>query len=218
MKRLQQLYDFGIVAIVRGARAKDVLPIAKALQKGGIQAIEITLNSPNALAVIEQVKAELGDDMLVGAGTVLDSESARAAIAAGATFIISPTLDVGTIEITKRYGAISIPGAFTPTEILTGFQRGADIMKVFPATSLGPSYIKDIHGPLPQIPLMPTGGIGLGNIASYIQAGAVAVGVGSSLVNAKETVNESYLRQLTEKAQQMAAEVRRARNAEGRKE
>ena len=196
-----------IIAIIRGSKPEDALAISKALFAGGIRNIEITLNSPNALTSIEKIREELGNHVLVGAGTVLDPESARNALLAGAQFILSPSLNLETIKMTKRYGAISIPGAFTPTEILAAYEGGGDIIKVFPASSLGPDFVKDIHGPLPQIPLLPTGGIGLNNIAEYIEKGAIGVGLGSSLVNTKEAVTEAYLEKLTITARQFKSKI-----------
>ena len=199
MTTLSQILETKIVAIIRGANPKDVLQIAKALQKGGVKALEITINSPKALFVIEEVADQMGQDILVGAGTVLDAETARAAITAGAKFIISPTLDIETIKMTKRYGMVSIPGAYTPTEILTAFGAGGDIIKVFPASS-GAQYIRDIRGPLAHIPLMPTGGVTLENIKEYQKAGAVAFGIGSALVDTKKEMTEGYLQELADKA------------------
>jgi 2-dehydro-3-deoxyphosphogluconate aldolase / (4S)-4-hydroxy-2-oxoglutarate aldolase len=196
-----------MIAIIRGSEPGDALAISKALYRGGVRAIEITLNSPGALTSIEKVRSEMADDLVVGAGTVLDPESARSALLAGAQFILSPSLHIDTIKMTKRYGAVSIPGAFTPTEILKAYEEGGDIIKVFPGSSLGPDYVKDIHGPLPQIPLLPTGGIDLNNIAEYIAKGAAGVGLGSSLVNSKESVTEAYLEKLTQTARQFKAKV-----------
>lgn len=198
---LTSILEHKIVAIIRNANPKDVLKIAKALHEGGVKVLEITMNSPKALQVIEEVSRELGDQLLVGAGTVLDPETARAALLAGAKFILSPTINIETIKMTKRYNAVSIPGAFTPTEILTAFENGGDIIKVFPA-SMGPGYIKDIRGPLPQIPLLPTGGVDLGNIKEFAKAGAVGFGIGSALVHTKNEVTDQYLQELTEKAKQ----------------
>lgn len=196
-----------IIAIIRGADPKDVLPIVKALYEGGIRAVEITLNSKKPLAVIEEVSLAMGDVMMVGAGTVLDAESARASLLAGARFILSPALDIETIKLTKRYGAVSIPGAFTPTEILHAYEAGADFVKVFPASTLGPGFVKDMRGPLGQIPLLPTGGIDVHNIGAYLKAGAAGVAVGSSLVNTNQKITENYLSQLTEKAKLFVTEV-----------
>lgn len=208
---LQKVTDSGIVSIIRGAKPSQVVEIVKALREGGIQAVEVTLNSDGALRAIDSLATEFGDDLLIGAGTVLDPESARAALLAGAKFILSPTLNVKTIEMTKRYGAISIPGAFSPTEILTAFEAGGDVIKVFPAGAVGPTYIKDIHGPLNQIPLMPAGGVDMFNIGEYFKSGAAAVALGSSLVNTKVEVDEKYLHDLVDKAKQYVSKVTEAR-------
>jgi len=200
MNVLSKILEYKIIAIIRGSKAADVLSIAKALNKGGIKVLEVTMNSPKALSVIEELTCEFGDEVIIGAGTVLDPQTARSALLAGAKFILSPTVDAETIKMTKRYGAVSIPGAFTPTEILKAFESGGDIIKVFPISCVGPSYIKDIKGPLEQIPLLATGGINLDNIGTYIKCGSAGLGLGSSLVNSKFTVNEEYLNELTEKA------------------
>ncbi|EGG34919.1 bifunctional 4-hydroxy-2-oxoglutarate aldolase/2-dehydro-3-deoxy-phosphogluconate aldolase [Paenibacillus sp. HGF5] len=207
MNTMSSILDSKIIAIIRGANSKDVLNMAKALHEGGVNMLEITMNSPNALSAIEEITAELGDRVVVGAGTVLDSETARAAILAGAKFILSPTVDIETIKMAKRYGAVSIPGAFTPTEILSAYENGGDIIKVFPAT-LGPSFIKDIRGPLPQIPLLPTGGIDLNNIQEFMKAGAIGCGIGSALVNTQLEITDEYFVQLSEKARQFASAVK----------
>jgi len=203
MNSLTHILSNKIVAIIRGINPNDVLPIAKALHEGGVKSLEITLNSPKALTVIEEVAGEMGDKILVGAGTVLDAESARAAISAGAKFIISPIVDAKTIKLTRRYGAVSIPGAYTPTEIVSAYSNGGDIIKVFPASSAG--YIKDVRGPLSHIPIMPTGGIKIDNIAEFQKAGGIAFGIGSSLVDSKKEVTEEYLQQLTDKAKRFVA-------------
>ncbi len=199
MSTLSQILETKIVAIIRGANPQDVLQIANALQKGGIKALEITINSPKALSVIEEASDYFGKNMLIGAGTVLDAETARAAISAGAKFIISPVVDIETIKMTKRYGIVSIPGAYTPTEIVAAYAAGGDIIKLFPA-SAGIQFLKDIRGPLAHIPLMPTGGVNLENIKEYQKAGAVAFGIGSALVDTKNEITEEYLQQLTNKA------------------
>jgi 2-dehydro-3-deoxyphosphogluconate aldolase/(4S)-4-hydroxy-2-oxoglutarate aldolase len=199
MSVLNQILHKKLVAILRGLEAKDTQAVAEALLEGGINIIEVTLNSPNALSAIEALSKNMGDKIIVGAGTVLDSNAARQAIHAGAKFIISPITDPGTIHITKELGAVSIPGAYTPTEIVMGHKNGADIIKVFPAMS--PAYIKNIRGPLNDIPIMATGGITLENIAEFMKAGTTAVGIGSNLVPNKP-VNAGYLKELTIKASQ----------------
>ncbi|MFV9511343.1 bifunctional 4-hydroxy-2-oxoglutarate aldolase/2-dehydro-3-deoxy-phosphogluconate aldolase [Tepidibacillus sp. LV47] len=211
MKLLQEIMENGVVAIIRGAKPENILPIAKALKDGGIKTLEITVETPKVLTLIEKVSDEFGDDLIVGAGTVLDPVTARAAIMSGAKFIFSPTVNVETIQMAKRYGVISIPGALTPTEIITAYEHGADIIKVFPANVFGPKYLKDIHGPLPHIPLMPTGGLDLTNVADYIKAGGVAVGIGSSLVNTKKMIDETYLKELESNASKFVLAVRKAR-------
>jgi 2-dehydro-3-deoxyphosphogluconate aldolase/(4S)-4-hydroxy-2-oxoglutarate aldolase len=205
---LSQILETKIVAIIRGANPADVLKIANALLSGGIKALEITINSPKALQVIESVVDEFGDRLLVGAGTVLDAQTARAAISAGAKYIISPTVDIETIRITKKYGIVSIPGAFTATEILTAYAHGGDIIKLFPATG-GAAYLSNIRGPLAHIPLMPTGGVNLENIVEFQKAGAVAFGIGSALVDSSQEVNESWLNKLTERAAKFMAAIQK---------
>jgi 2-dehydro-3-deoxyphosphogluconate aldolase/(4S)-4-hydroxy-2-oxoglutarate aldolase len=199
MTTLSKILEHKIVVIIRGANPGDVLKIASALHEGGIRILEITFNSPNALSVVNELSTQMGEELLIGMGTVLDATTAKDAISAGAKFIISPTLNLKTIQATKKNGAVSIPGAFTATEILSAYEQGGDIIKVFPA-SVSPNYIRDLHGPFPQIPLMPTGGINIENIEEYLKAGSVAVGIGSALVDSKQEVTKEYLKQLTEKA------------------
>jgi len=199
MTTLSQILQHKIIAILRGANPNDVLKIAEALHKGGIKLLEITFNSPNALELLKKLSSQMKNEMLMGMGTVLNAATAKQAMAAGAKFILSPALNPETIKATKEAGAVSIPGAFTATEILMAYENGADIVKVFPA-SAGADYIKDIRGPLPHIPLMPTGGVTINNVSNFFKAGAVAVGIGSDLVNTKQEVNHEYLRLLSGKA------------------
>ncbi|MEH7403856.1 bifunctional 4-hydroxy-2-oxoglutarate aldolase/2-dehydro-3-deoxy-phosphogluconate aldolase [Gottfriedia acidiceleris] len=208
---VEEIKKRAVVAVVRGATLETIIPMAEALKKGGVTTLEITMETPKALAIIEKLSSVFGDDILVGAGTVLDAETARAAIMAGSKFIFSPTLNKDTIQMTKRYGVISVPGAFTPTEILTAYEHGADVIKVFPAGSVGPDYFKNIAGPLPYVPLIPTGGINLQNAKDYIRAGAVAVGVGSSLVDPKRQLTDQYLLKVTQNAKGLMEEVLFAR-------
>lgn len=205
MPTLSQILEHKIIAIIRGANPADVLKIAEALYEGGIRILEITMNSAQPLTVIKELNDRFGDRMIIGAGTVLDVESAKKAVAAGASFILSPIVDADVIKIAKSLGVVNIPGAYTATEIYYAYKNGADIVKVFPATS--PSYLKDIAGPLPQIPLLPTGGVTLENIKEFKKAGAVGFGIGSALVNTKEEVTSEYLTKLTAKAQEFVKAV-----------
>jgi 2-dehydro-3-deoxyphosphogluconate aldolase/(4S)-4-hydroxy-2-oxoglutarate aldolase len=205
-----QLLSAGVVAVIR-AQSKDQLPsIAQALLDGGVPTIEVTMSTPKALAGIEALADSLGDKAIIGVGTVLDAHTARDAIAAGAQFVVSPILDEDIIATTKRYGKISIPGAFTPTEILRAWTAGADIVKVFPSTSLGPQYFKDILAPLPQVRLTPTGGVDLTNAAEWIKAGAACLGAGSSLVT-KDALAKSDWPSITTNARAFIQAVATAR-------
>jgi 2-dehydro-3-deoxyphosphogluconate aldolase / (4S)-4-hydroxy-2-oxoglutarate aldolase len=198
-KTLSLILEHRIVAILRGCDPEHVLPIAEALYAGGIRLLEITLNSPGAFEAIEVAAATLGDRMVIGAGTVLEAAQATSAIAAGARFVLSPSLDEAVIRRTLDMGAVSIPGAFTPTEILAAWRLGAHLVKVFPA-SIGPAWFRDIRGPLPQIPLMATGGVSLSNLKEFDKAGAVAFGIGSSLVSPVAELTDSHLHGLRVKA------------------
>jgi 2-dehydro-3-deoxyphosphogluconate aldolase/(4S)-4-hydroxy-2-oxoglutarate aldolase len=198
MDLLSEILRNKIVAIIRGAKPADVLKIAIALERGGVKVLEVTLNSSNALSVIKDLSGELGNKMLIGAGTVLDAETAEAAINAGAKFIVSPNLNVQTIETTRKYGAVSIPGAFTATEVVNAYLSGGDIIKIFPASNA--DYIRVLRGPLSHIPMMPTGGINFENIRDFKNAGAAAFGIGTSLVDTKKELTEEYLKRLTDNA------------------
>jgi len=195
---LSQIVDNKIIAIIRGAAPEDVLKIAQALLRGGVSTLEVTLNSPNALVVIEELAKNTDDRMLIGAGTVLDPETAEAAIGAGAKFVVSPNVNIKTIELTRKHNAVSIPGAYTPTEVINAYVSGGQIIKIFPASS--PDYIRVLQGPLSHIPMMPTGGITLKNIRDFQKAGAAALGIGTSLVDTKKTITEEYLEQIVENA------------------
>jgi 2-dehydro-3-deoxyphosphogluconate aldolase/(4S)-4-hydroxy-2-oxoglutarate aldolase len=205
MNVLAQLLQHQIIAIIRGAQPEDVLSFIHALYEGGVRAVEITLNSIDALNQIKEASIEFKKEMLVGAGTVLDAASAQKAIEAGAQFIIAPSVDVETIKFTKQCGVVSIPGAYTATEIVTAYNAGADIIKVFPASS--PKYIKDLMGPLSHIPMMPTGGVQLDNIQEFKKAGGVAFGIGSALVDTKQSITETYLQEISKKASQFVQAV-----------
>jgi 2-dehydro-3-deoxyphosphogluconate aldolase/(4S)-4-hydroxy-2-oxoglutarate aldolase len=207
VNKLEELKKGKLVAVIRGARPNQIVPIARALKEGGIRTLEITVETPKVCDLIEKLKEEFGDEIIVGAGTVLDPETARATIMAGAEFIFSPTVNIETIKMAKRYGVISIPGALTPTEILTAYEHGGDIIKVFPADVFGVGYFKNLKGPLPHIPLMPTGGVNLDNIASFLKAGAVAAGLGGSLINPTKLVSDDDYAVLTETAKKYSAIV-----------
>ena len=202
MDALKHILQHKLVAIIRGPQPADVLRIAEALYQGGVRKLEVTMNSPGALEVIKQLSATMQDKLLLGTGTVLNTHEVEASVKAGAHFIISPNVDLEIIKRTKQLGAVSIPGAYTATEIVLAHKTGADIIKVFPAAA-NAAYIKDLRGPLPHIPLMPTGGITLENIIEFKKAGAVAYGIGSALVDARQVVTDEYLNELTIKAKQL---------------
>lgn len=208
---LEILLRQGVIAVVRAASSEEALKVVDALREGEIKTIEITMTVPGALKVMEEVTKKLGQDILLGAGTVLDAETARLSILAGAQFVVGPCLDLDLIRICQRYSKIVIPGAMTPTEILQAWQAGADLVKVFPAGNLGgPSYIKAIKAPLPQVLLNPTGGVNLNTTADFIRAGASVISAGSALVD-KQAIEEANFQIITEKARKFVEEVRRGR-------
>jgi 2-dehydro-3-deoxyphosphogluconate aldolase/(4S)-4-hydroxy-2-oxoglutarate aldolase len=207
---LQQVLDAGVVAVVRSPDSRQLVEVVRALADGGVTIVEITMSVPNALDVLRQVTDALGERVLLGAGTVLDPETARAVLLAGAQYIVSPTLNLDVIRLCRRYGKLVMPGAFTPTEILTAWEAGADIVKVFPADVLGPAFFKALRGPLPQVRVMPTGGVDLSNAAEFLRAGACCLGVGGQLVEPKAVAARDFDR-LRELARQFAGVVRAAR-------
>lgn len=209
-EQLQQLKDSGIVAVIRKPSYNKVIQITDALVTGGVGALEITVDTDRAYEIIAQLKVRYAGKALVGAGTVLDKEIAKTAIEAGADFIFSPILDEATIRLTNQNGRISIPGVMTPTEIVKGHQYGADVLKIFPGSSLGVNYIRELSAPLGHIPMMPTGGVTLDNVGPFIRAGAVAVGIGSSLTD-KRAIEEERYNALTDLARQFRLEIKRAR-------
>ena len=204
----------GVVAVLRADRPDALVEVAQAIGRGGIGAVEITMTTPGALDVIGECANRLGGEFLLGAGTVLDPETARAAILAGAEYIVTPTMNRDVITLCRRYDKIVIPGALTPTEILTAWECGADIVKVFPATAVGPRYFKDVKGPLPQIDLMPTGGVDLENAGDFIRAGACAIAVGGNLVD-RAAVAAGDWQTLTDTARKYVDAVRSARQDGG---
>lgn len=209
-KQIRLIEEGGVIAIVRFDRSDELVQVARAIRAGGVRAIEFTMTTPNALAIIESATREFGEDVLLGAGTVLDAETARAAILAGAQFIVTPTLNPKVIKMCHRYSKVIVPGAFTPTEILTAWELGADMVKVFPAEFGGPDYFKAIRAPLPQVKLLPVGGVSLENTGDFIKAGACAVAVGSNLVK-KSAIAAKRFDELTELARQYVEAVQRAR-------
>ena len=182
---LQRVLDHKIVAVIRAENGDLLVDVAESLLAGGVEVMEVTFTVPRAARVLEKVADRIGNRILLGAGTVLDTETCRAAILAGAEFIVSPAVNVAVIELCKRYSKVVMPGALTPTEVVTAWQAGADIVKIFPSEITGPKYLKALHGPLPHIRLMPTGGVNLETAAEFLRCGACALGVGSSLVDPK---------------------------------
>jgi 2-dehydro-3-deoxyphosphogluconate aldolase/(4S)-4-hydroxy-2-oxoglutarate aldolase len=208
---LTGLIDSGVVAVIRTSSRDELVNVCQALADGGVKGVEITMTSPGAIEAIYEASKILKDKAIIGAGSVLDPETARAVMLAGADFVVGPTLNLELIRLCNRYGKIVIPGAFSPTEILAAWQAGADVVKVFPATRLGPSFIKDVLGPLPQVRLTPTGGVNLENLGDFLRAGAVFVGVGSALVS-KQIVAEHDWDGLTSRASDFIAAARLARS------
>lgn len=209
---LEQIHQIGLVPVLRATSAQQAMTIADAIIAGGVTVLEITMTVPGAIQVIEQLVKHHGDKLLVGAGTVLDAETARACLLAGAQFVVSPALDVRTIELCRRYGAPIMPGALTPTEIVTAWQAGADVVKVFPCSALGGAkYLKALQGPLPQIAVIPTGGVSLSTAEEFLSAGAFALGVGSDLVDAKAAA-EGKTDVITENARKYIGIVQKFRS------
>ena len=201
----------GLIPVIRVASALEAIDVANAIKEGGVSLIEITMSVQGAIDVIKELTGQYKDEIIMGAGTVLDTETGRAALLAGAQFIVSPTLNVDLIELAHRYSAVVVPGAMTPTEILTAWNAGADIVKVFPAGRLGgPGYIKALRGPLPQILLAPTGGVNLENAGAFIRAGAAALGVGGELVD-KSAVKEKRFSVITDNTRAYLKTIREAR-------
>jgi 2-dehydro-3-deoxyphosphogluconate aldolase/(4S)-4-hydroxy-2-oxoglutarate aldolase len=200
----------GVVAVVRLTDCGAAREVAAALIDGGVRAIEVTMTVPRAVALIESLVASAPAGVIVGAGTVLDGETARQVILGGARFVVGPVLRPSVIELCHRYDVAAMPGCFTPTEILTGWEAGADVVKVFPATALGPGFLKDIRGPLPQVRMMPTGGVTRDNAGDWIVAGAVAIGVGTALVDPKSVAARRF-EAIAANAQHFVDAVRKAR-------
>lgn len=200
----------GVVAVIRLSDAGRLRAVAEALAEGGVRTLEVTMTVPGAVALIEDLASSMPSEFLIGAGTILDAETARAVILAGARFLVSPVFKPGVIEMGHRYDVAVMPGCFTPTEILAAWEAGADVVKVFPATALGPGFFKDIHGPLPHVRLMPTGGVTRENAADWIRAGAVAIGAGTALVDPKAAA-EGRFDAITANARHFIQAVQQAR-------
>lgn len=200
----------GVVAVVRLNDLSRAAPLAEALVAGGVRAVEFTFTNPAAAGAITAAHDALGARALIGAGSVLDAETARIAILAGAAFVVTPTVSLPVITLCHRYGVATVIGAFTPTEILTAWEAGATYVKVFPASLGGPRYLRDVHGPLPQVKLIPTGGVDIENAGEFIRAGAVAVALGSNLVDARSVADEAW-DTITTRARAMTDAVARAR-------
>ncbi len=208
---LHRIYAEGLLPVVRVANAEEAMNVTEALKEGGLSLIEITMSVAGAIDVIKELSAKYGEKIILGAGTILDPETGRMALLAGARFIVSPVLNLELISLCRRYGAVVMPGAMTPTEILAAWTAGADLVKVFPCGQLGGAeYLKSIKGPLPQIPLVPTGGVNLQTAAAFIKAGAIALGVGGELVD-KKAVAEKNFQIITDNTRAYLKIIREAR-------
>jgi 2-dehydro-3-deoxyphosphogluconate aldolase/(4S)-4-hydroxy-2-oxoglutarate aldolase len=208
---LRHVLDCGIVAVVRSPESQQLVEVVLALAEGGVTVVEITMTVPNALDVLRRVRQAVGDRVLLGAGTVLDPETARAALLAGAEYLVAPTVNLDVIRLCRRYDKLVMPGAFTPTEILTAWEAGADIVKVFPADVVGPAFFKALRGPLPQVRLMPTGGVDLKTAADFLRAGACCLGVGGQLVEPRAVAERNFDR-IRDLARQYTAIVKQVRS------
>jgi 2-dehydro-3-deoxyphosphogluconate aldolase/(4S)-4-hydroxy-2-oxoglutarate aldolase len=208
---LQKIKEIGVVPVVRASSADEALRVIDAIREGGVPVLEITMTVPGAIKVIEEAAKRYGSEVLVGAGTVLDAETARACMLAGAQFVVSPALNLDTIAICRRYSIAVMPGALTPTEVVTAWQAGADVVKVFPCGAMGgASYLKSLKAPLPQVEMIPTGGVSLKTGADFIAAGAMALGVGADLVDTA-AIKQGNPQKVTDAARQYVELVRQAR-------
>jgi 2-dehydro-3-deoxyphosphogluconate aldolase/(4S)-4-hydroxy-2-oxoglutarate aldolase len=208
---LRSILDIGVVPVVRTSSAESAVRAIEAVHRGGIRAAEITMTVPGAIKALEKLADAFGDKLVLGAGTVLDPETARICMLAGAEFFVTPALNLKTIEMVKRYSKVIMPGALTPTEVVTAWEAGADFVKVFPCGAVGGAkYIKALKAPLPQIEMVPTGGVSVENTADFLRAGAAAVAVGAELIDAK-TISENRYEVFEERARQFLAEVAKAR-------
>jgi 2-dehydro-3-deoxyphosphogluconate aldolase/(4S)-4-hydroxy-2-oxoglutarate aldolase len=212
---LARIKEIGIIPVVRAESSDIAMRAVEAISEGGVPIVEITMTVPGAIPTIERVTAKYGAEVIVGAGTVLDQETARLCILAGAQFVVSPILDLDTVTTCRRYNVAAIPGALTPTEVLAAWTGGADCVKIFPANAVGgPGYLRSLKAPLPNIELIPTGGVTLDTAAEFIEAGAVALGVGSDLVDPR-ILKDGGDKVITERARQFLDKVKRARSRAG---
>ncbi len=207
-----QIRNLGVVAIVRADTGDEALAAARAVREGSLRAIEVTFTVPGAAEIIRRLAEEMGDEILLGAGTVLTVDQAREAVAAGAEYLIAPDTDPEVIAEAHRLGRPIFPGAFSPSEVARAWKLGADLIKLFPAARLGPAYLKDLRGPFPQIPLVPVGGVDASNCADYFRNGAVAIGVGGKLVD-RALLREGRYDEITRRARELAATVQVARQS-----
>jgi 2-dehydro-3-deoxyphosphogluconate aldolase/(4S)-4-hydroxy-2-oxoglutarate aldolase len=208
--KLEWIHETGVIAIMRAKSSDQLIQAADAIKAGGVRVIEVTMTTPGAMRVIEEATSRYGQEVLFGAGTVLDAETARAAILAGAAYVVSPTLNLEVIILCNRYGIPVVPGCYTPSEMLAAWEAGADLVKLFPASVGGPSLIKAILAPLPQLKIVPVGGVDLNTAADFIKMGAYALGVGSSLINQK-LLDAGDLDELRHRAEAFLGEVRKGR-------
>ena len=209
-EKLDLIRDTGVIAIMRAQSSAQLIDAADAIKAGGVRVIEVTMTTPGALKVIEEAKGRYGEEVLFGAGSVLDAETARAAIQSGAGFIVAPTLNLKTIALCNRYGIPVTPGCYTPTEMLSAYEAGADMVKLFPASVGGPSLVKAILAPLPQLNIIPVGGVNLNTAADFIRSGAAALGVGSDLIN-PQILDKGDMDELTRRAVAFIREVKKGR-------
>jgi 2-dehydro-3-deoxyphosphogluconate aldolase/(4S)-4-hydroxy-2-oxoglutarate aldolase len=213
-EKLSLIHETGVIAIMRAKSSAQLIQAADAIRAGGVKVIEVTMTTPGALKVIEEATKKYGQEVLFGAGTVLDAETARAAILAGAEYIVAPTLNLEMVALCNRYAIPVVPGCYTPSEMLAAWEAGADMLKLFPASVGGPSLVKAILAPLPQLKIVPVGGVNLDTAADFIEKGAYALGVGSSLINQK-LLESGDLDELTRRAKAFLEEVQKGRGKEG---
>jgi 2-dehydro-3-deoxyphosphogluconate aldolase/(4S)-4-hydroxy-2-oxoglutarate aldolase len=208
--KLDMIYETGVIAIMRAQSSEQLIAAADAIKAGGVQVIEVTMTTPGALEIIDQATAKYGEEVLFGAGSVLDAETARTAILAGAGFIVAPTLNLDMVALCNRYGIPVVPGCYTPSEMLSAWEAGADMVKLFPASVGGPALVKAILAPLPQLRIVPVGGVNLDTAAEFIRNGAASLGVGSSLVN-QTLLDAGDMTELTHRAEAFVREVQKGR-------